>query len=92
MARSLKEKLVKCIAINLAKERYGGDTNKSDEFLIEAELLLKQLLLDVLIERSTGDPLEYVEFLENIEELCGLDYYDVWFLESIIFCEWSRDM
>ena len=77
----VKDKLIKCVAINMAKERYGN-SNKSDAFLIEAEILLKQLLLDVLIERSTGDPLEYVEFLENVEELCDLDYYDVWFLES----------
>ena len=82
----VKDKLIKCIAINMAKDRCG-DTNKSDEFLIEAELLLKQLLLDVLIERSKGDPLKYVECLENIEELCGLDYYDVYFLESLVFGE-----
>ena len=84
MSRSLKEKLVKCVAINLAKERYG-DPSKSDAFLIEAELLFKQLLLDVLVERSKGDPLEYIECLENFEEICGWDYYDVWFLESFVF-------
>ena len=78
---AIKDKLVKCVAINMAKEKCG-DPKKSDAFLIEAELLLKQLLLDVLIERSTGDPLDYITFLENVEELCGLDYYDVWFLES----------
>ena len=78
---TIKDKLVKCVAINMAKEKCG-DPKKSDAFLIEAELLLKQLLLDVLIERSTGDPLDYITFLENVEELCGLDYYDVWFLES----------
>ena len=81
---TIKDKLVQCIAINIAKERCG-DKSKSDKFLIEAELLFKQLLLDVLIERSKGDPLEYVEFLENVEEIMGLDYYDVWFLESMIF-------
>ena len=89
---AIKEKLVECVARNIAKERYGGDPSKSDEFLIEAELLLKQLLLDVLIERSTGDPLQYVECLENVEEICDWDYYDVWFIESMIFGEWSRDM
>ena len=84
MARSVKNKLVECISINLAKQEYG-DPKKSDAFLIEAELLFKQLLLDVLIERSTGDPLEYVECLENVEELCDLDYYDVFFIESLVF-------
>ena len=83
---SIKDKLVECVAITMAKQKYG-DTSKKDEFLIEAELLLKQLLLDVLIERSKGDPLKYVEMLENIEELCGLDYYDVYFLESLVFGE-----
>ena len=87
MSRAIKDKLVECVARNIAKERYGGDPSKSDEFLIEAELLLKQLLLDVLIERSTGDPLKYVECLENFEEICGWDYYDVWFLESFVFGE-----
>ena len=82
----VKEKLVNCIAINIAKERCG-DKSKSDKFLIEAELLLKQLLLDVLIERSTGNPLQYVECLENFEEICDWDYYDVWFIESMIFGE-----
>ena len=81
---TIKDKLVQCAAITMAKKKCG-DPKKSDAFIIEAELLLKQLFLDVLIERSTGDPLEYVEFLENIEELCGLDYYDVWFLESLVF-------
>ena len=83
MAR-LKDKLVECIAINLAKEKCG-DPKKSDEFLIEAELLLKQLLLDVLIERSTGDPLGYVEMLENIEEICDWDDYYVDYIENLIF-------
>ena len=84
---AIKDKLVSCIAINIAKERYGGDTNKSDQYYIEAELLLKNLLLNVLIEKSKGDPLKYVEMLENIEEICDLDYYDVWFLESFVFGE-----
>ena len=85
MAR-LKDKLVECIAINMAKEKYG-DSSKSDKFLIEAEILLKQLLLDVLIERSTGDPLEYVEYLENFEEICNWDYYDIEYIESLVFGE-----
>ena len=80
----LKDKLINCIAINMAKERYGN-SNKSDEFLIEAELLFKNLLLNVLIEKSKGDPLGYVECLENFEEICGWDYYDTWFVESFVF-------
>ena len=83
MAR-LKDKLVECISINLAKQKYG-DKSKKDEFYIEAEQLLKTLLLQVLVEKSKVDPLGYVEMLENIEELCDLDYYDVWFLESLVF-------
>ena len=83
MAR-LKDKLVECIAINLSKEKYG-DSSKSDEFLIEAELLLKHLFLDILIERSKGDPIEYIEFLENMEEICGLDCYDIDYIESLVF-------
>ena len=81
---SIKDKLVECISINLSKQKYG-DPSKSDQFYIEAEQLLKTLLLQVLIEKSKSDPQEYVEFLENVEELCGLDYYDTWFLESLIF-------
>ena len=81
---TIKDKLVELVARNIAKEKYGN-TSKSAEFLIDAELLLKQLFLDVLIEKSKSDPLEYVEFLENIEELCGLDYYDVYFIESVVF-------
>ena len=81
---AIKDKLVNCIAINMAKEKCG-DSSKSDMFLIEAELLLKQLFLDVLIEKSKNDPLEYVTFLENMEEIFGLDYYDVYFIESMIF-------
>ena len=81
---TIKDKLVQCAAITIAKEKCG-DPSKSDKFLIEAELILKQLFLDVLMERSKGDPLEYVTFLENMEEIFGLDYYDVYFLESLIF-------
>ena len=84
---AIKDKLVECIAINIAKEKYG-DPNKAMEFYVEAEELLKTLLLQVLVEKAnSGDPLEYVEMLENIEEICGLDCYDVWFLESMIFGE-----
>ena len=78
---AVKEKIVNCIAINLAKEKYGNP-NKKHEFYIEAEDLFKDLVLRILIERSKNDPLEYITFLENVEELCDLDYYDVWFLES----------
>ena len=83
---TIKDKLINCIAINLAKERYG-DPNKKHEFYIEAEDIFKDLLLRVLIEKSKRNPLEYIECLENIEELCDLDYYDVWFLESQVFGE-----
>ena len=86
MARSLKNKLVECISINLAKQKYG-DKNKKDQCYIEAEELLKTLLLQVLVEKAKCDPLDYITFLENVEELCDLDYYDVWFLESTIFGE-----
>ena len=81
---TIKDKLVDCICVNLAKQRYG-DSSKKDEFVIEAEQLLKTLLLQVLVEKSKSDPLGYVEMLENIEELCDLDYYDVWFIESLVF-------
>ena len=84
MARSLKNKLVECVAVNLSKEKYG-DKSKKDEFLIEAEELLKTLLLQVLVEKAHGDPLEYVTFLESMEEICDLDFYDVYFLESLVF-------
>ena len=83
---TIKDKLVQCVAINIAKEKCG-DPKKSDAFLIDAELLLKHLFLDVLIEKSKGDPLEYVTFLENMEEIFGLDYYDVFFLENLVFNE-----
>ena len=88
---TIKDKLVELVARNIAKERCG-DPSKSDKFLIEAELILKQLLLDVLVERSKGDPLAYVECLENFEEICGWDYYDTWFIESFVFGDWSRDI
>ena len=63
---TIKDKLVELVARNIAKEKYGN-TSKSAEFLIDAELLLKQLFLDVLVERSKGDPLDYIEFLECIK-------------------------
>lgn len=78
---AIKDKLVELVAMNIAKERCG-DSNKSYQFYVEAEDLFKHLLLHVLIEKASGDPLEYVEMLENVEEICGLDYYDVWWLES----------
>ena len=81
---TIKDKLVECVAINMAKERYR-DSSKKDEFYIEAEQLLKTLILRVLIEKKNGDPLQYIEMLENVEEIMDLDYYDVWFLESMIF-------
>ena len=81
---AIKDKIINCIAINIAKEKYG-DSNKAMKCYIEAEDLFKDLLLRILIERSNGDPLGYVEMLENIEESCDLDYYDVWWLESEIF-------
>ena len=81
---AIKDKLVECIAINLAKEKCG-DPKKAMEFYVEAEDLFKDLLLRVLAEKVNGDPLYYIEFLENVEELCDLDYYDVWFLESLVF-------
>ena len=84
---TIKDKLVECISINLSKERYGGDPSKKDEFLIEAEALLKTLILQVLIEKSHGNPQGYTEYLENVQEIMGLDYYDTWFLESLIFGE-----
>ena len=81
---TIKDKLVECVARNIAKERYGNP-NKSDEFLIEAEDLFKDLLLRVLAERSKGDPLEYMECLENFKEICDWDYYDVDYIEKLIF-------
>ena len=82
---AMKDKIVNCIAINMAKEKCG-DPNKSDEFLIEAEDLFKDLLLRVLIEKANGgDPLQYVEMLENVEEICELDCYDIDYIEKLIF-------
>ena len=81
---AIKDKLVELVAINMAKERYG-DSSKSDELLIEAELAFKNLLLNVLIEKSKGDPLQYVEMLENVKEILYLDDYDVFFIESMVF-------
>ena len=83
---AIKDKIIECISINLAKQKYG-DPSKKDEFYIEAEDLFKDLLLRILIERSNNDPLDYITFLENVEELCDLDYYDVWWLESFVFGE-----
>ena len=81
---AVKEKLVECIARNLAKKY--GDQNKKYQFYVEAEELLKTLLLQVLVEKANGgDPLEYVEMLENIAEIMDADYYDVYFIESLIF-------
>ena len=85
MAR-LKDKLVECVAINLAKERYG-DPKKAMEFYIEAEDLFKDLLLRVLVEKANGDPLGYVECLENFDEICDWDFYDTFFVESLVFGE-----
>ena len=81
---AIKEKLVECVARNIAKEKCS-DSNKSYQFYVEAELILKQLLLDVLIEKANGDPQEYTEYLENVQEIMELDYYDTLFLESLIF-------
>ena len=82
---TIKDKLVECIARNIAKERYGN-SSKSDECYIEAEDLFKQLLLRVLIERSKNcDPLEYVECLEDFSEICNWDYYYINYIEKLIF-------
>ena len=81
---AIKDKLVECISINMAKEKCG-DPNKKYQFYVEAELILKQLLLDVLIERSKGDPLYYITFLENMEEIFDWDFYDIEYIENLIF-------
>ena len=84
---TIKDKIISCVAINMAKERYGNP-NKSDEFLIEAEDLFKDLLLRVLAEKANdGDPLQYVECLENFAEICGWDFYDIEYIETLIFGE-----
>ena len=85
MARAVKNKLVECISINLSKERYG-DKSKKDEFYIEAEDLLKTLLISSLVDKANGgDPLQYIELLENIEEILGLDYYEVKYIKKLVF-------
>ena len=84
MSRVVKNKLVECISINLAKERYG-DKSKKAEFYIEAEDLLKTLLISSLVDKANGDPLQYVEMLENVKEILYLDDYDVFFIESMVF-------
>ena len=81
---TIKDKIINCIAMNIAKERCG-DSNKSYQFYIEAEDLFKDLLLRMLIEKSKSDPLKYVECLENFEEICYWDFYDTFFVESMIF-------
>ena len=81
---AIKDKIINCISINLSKEKYGNP-NKKHEFYIEAEDLFKDLLLRVLIEKSNGNPLAYVECLENFEEICDWDFYDTFFVESLIF-------
>ena len=80
----IKDKLIECIAINLSKQKYE-DASKKDEFYIEAEYTLKDLLLRILMDRANGDPLQYVELLENFEELCDWDFYDTFFVESLVF-------
>ena len=85
MSRSVKNKLVECISINLSKERYG-DASRKDQCYIEAEDLLKTLLISSLVDKANGgDPQEYVELLENIEEILGLDYYEVKYIKKLVF-------
>ena len=84
MSRSVKNKLVECIAINLSKERYG-DASRKDQCYIEAEDLLKTLLISSLVDKVNGDPLQYIELLENIEEILGLDYYEVKYIKKLVF-------
>ena len=84
MSRSVKNKLVECIAINLSKERYG-DASRKDQCYIEAEDLLKTLLISSLVDKANADPLQYVEFLENVEEILGLDYYEVKYIKKLVF-------
>ena len=82
---TIKDKLVECIAINLSKEHYGNPS-KAMEFYIEAEDLLKTLLLQVLVEKANGgDPLDYVECLENFGEISDWDDYYVDYIENLIF-------
>ena len=84
MSRSVKNKLVECIAINLSKERYG-DASRKDQCYIEAEDLLKTLLISSLVDKVNGDPLQYIELLENVTEICDLDCYDIDYIETLIF-------
>ena len=84
---AIKDKLVECIARNIAKEKCG-DRNKAMECYIEAEDLFKDLLLRVLAEKANGgDPLQYVECLENFAEICDWDFYDIEYIESLVFGE-----
>ena len=83
---AIKDKIIECIAINLSKEKYGNP-NKKYQFYVEAEAIFKDLLLRVLIEKSKSNPLEYVEFLENVKEICDLDCYDIEFIENFVFGE-----
>ena len=84
MSRSVKNKLVECISINLSKERYG-DASRKDQCYIEAEDLLKTLLISSLVDKANADPLQYIELLENIEEILGLDYYEVKYIKKLVF-------
>ena len=84
MSRSVKNKLVECISINLSKELYG-DASRKDQCYIEAEDLLKTLLISSLVDKVNGDPLQYIELLENIEEILGLDYYEVKYIKKLVF-------
>ena len=84
MSRSVKNKLVECISINLSKELYG-DASRKDQCYIEAEDLLKTLLISSLVDKVNGDPLQYVEMLENVEEILGLDYYEVKYIKKLVF-------
>ena len=84
MSRSVKNKLVECISINISKERYG-DASRKDQCYIEAEDLLKTLLISSLVDKVNGDPLQYIELLENIEEILGLDYYEVKYIKKLVF-------
>ena len=81
---TIKDKLVECVVITMAKEKCG-DSKRAMQCYIEAEDLFKDLLLRVLIEKSKNDPLEYITFLESVEELCELDCYDIDYIESLIF-------
>ena len=85
MSRSVKNKLVECISINLSKELYG-DASRKDQCYIEAEDLLKTLLISSLVDKANGgDPLQYVEMLENVKEILGLDYYEVKYIKKLVF-------